>query len=187
MLPNIMPSENSQFDFDIETNSLQVERRFKKVPIESKQEHLEPCQKNQDYVILSKLSLHYINLAQKLKMQDYIWEVSFNMFNKISMWTGWNVINSTNLAQKQIVCYMKPIQLSPTRTDVVKETMKCSIDIANTVKQRQAFVKYNLAIAKIPKRIQSEEFRTYDKLFIMFGSFYIELFFFHCLENLLKV
>ena len=33
---NIMPSENSQFDFDIETNSfvnMHVERKFKKVPI----------------------------------------------------------------------------------------------------------------------------------------------------------
>ena len=81
---------------------------------------------------------------------------------------------------------MKPIQLPPTRTDVVKETMKRSIDIANTIKQRQAFVTYDLAIAKIAKRIQSEESPVYDNLFIMFGSFHIELFF-HRLENLLKV
>ena len=52
------------------------------------------------------------------------------------MWTGWNVINSTNVLQKQIVCYIKPIQLPHTRTDVVKETIKRSIDIANIVKQR---------------------------------------------------
>ena len=82
---------------------------------------------------------------------------------------------------------MKPIQLPPTRTDVVKETMKRSIDIANTVKQRQAFVTYELAIAKIAKRIQSEESPVYNNLFIMFGSFHIELSFFHHLENLLKV
>ena len=34
-----MPSENSQFDIDVETNSfvnMQVERKFKKVPIESR-------------------------------------------------------------------------------------------------------------------------------------------------------
>ena len=104
------------------------------------------------------------------------------------MWTGWNVINLTNLPQKQIICYMKPIQLPPTRTDVVKETMKRSIDIANTVKQRRAFVTNDLAIAKITKGIQSEESSVYDNLFIMFGSFHIELsFFFHCWGNLLKV
>ena len=58
------------------------------------------------------------------------------MFVKIPMWTGWNVINPSNVPQKQIVWYMKPIQLPPTRTNVVKETMKRSIDIANTLKQR---------------------------------------------------
>ena len=45
---NIMPSENSQFDFDIKPNSfvnMQVERKFKKVAIESKLEHLEPYHK----------------------------------------------------------------------------------------------------------------------------------------------
>ena len=120
-------------------------------------------------------------------MQDYIWAIAFNIFDKIPMWAGWNVINSTNLPQKQIVCYTKPIQLSPTRTDVVKETMKHSIDIANTVKQRQAFVTYNLAIAKIAKKMQSEESLVYDNLFIIFGTFHIELPFFHRLQNLLKV
>ena len=110
------------------------------------------------------------------------------MFDKIPTWTGWNVINSTNVAEKQIVCHLKPIQLPPTRTDIVKETMKRSIDIANTVKQRQAFVTNDLAIAKITKRIQSEESPVFDNLFIMYGSFHIELsFFFHRWENILKV
>ena len=94
------------------------------------------------------------------------------------------MINSTNLPQKQIVCYMKPIQLPPTRTNVVKETMKCSI--VNTVKQRQAFVTYDLAIAKIAKRIQSEESPVYDNLFIMFGSFHIELSFFSSLGKFIE-
>ena len=88
---------------------------------------------------------------------------------------------------KSKFCYIKPIQLLPARTDVVKETMKRSIDIANTVKQRQAFVAYNLEIAKIQKKIQSEESPVYDKFFIMFGCFHIELSFFHRPENLLKI
>ena len=71
---------------------------------------------------------------------------------------------------------MKPIQLLPTRTDVVKETMKRSFDFANTVKQRQKFVTYDLAIAKIAKRIQSEESPVYDNL--IFETFHIELSFF---------
>ena len=55
------------------------------------------------------------------------------MFDKIPMRTGCNVINSTNVPQKQIVCYMNPVQLPPTRIYVMKETMKRSIDIANTL------------------------------------------------------
>ena len=54
---NIMPSENSQFDVDIETKffvNMQVERKFKKVPIESKQDSVT---KKQNYLILSQLSL----------------------------------------------------------------------------------------------------------------------------------
>ena len=153
---------------------MQVERKFKKVPIESKQEHLEPHHKKTKLsnFITTKFTLYqpcpnYI----KLKIQYYICAISSNMFDKIPMWTGWNVINSINVSQKQMVCYMKPIQLPPTRIDVVKEMMKYSIDIANTVKQRQVFVTYELAIAKITKIIQSEESPIYDNLFIMFGSF----------------
>ena len=81
---------------------------------------------------------------------------------------------------------MKPIHLPPTRTDVVKETMKRSIDIAYTIKQRQTFVTYDLAIAKIAKRIQSEESPVYDNLFIMFGSFHIELSFLSWLGKFIK-
>ena len=99
------------------------------------------------------------------------------------MWTGWNVINSTNLSQKQTVCYMKPIQLPLTRTIVVKETIKRSI---NTVKQGQTFLTYNLAIATIAKRIQTEECPAYVNFFIIFGSFHIELSFFSSLGKCIE-
>ena len=59
-----------------------------------------------------------------------------------------------------------------------KKQLKRSIDIVNTVKQRQALVTCDLAIAKIAKRIQSGESPVYDNLFITFGSFHIELSFF---------
>ena len=145
---NIMLSGNSQFDFDVEMNSfanMQVERKFKKGPNESKQEQLEPYHKK------TKLS-NFVTTEQS-KIHNYMLTISFNMFDKIPTWTGWNVIDSTNLLQKQIVCYIKQMQLPPTRTGVVKETMKRSIGIAHEIKQRQAFVTYNLAIAKIAKRI----------------------------------
>ena len=64
--------------------------------------------------------------------------------------------------------------------------MKRSIDIVNTVKQRQALVTCDLAIAKIAKRIQSGESPVYDNLFIMFGSFHIKLFFFSLLGKFIE-
>ena len=90
---NIMPSENSQSDFDIETNSfvnMQVERKFKKVPTESKQEHLEPYHKKPKLSnsVTTEFTLYQpCPYYKKLKMQDYIWAISFNMFDKIPMWT----------------------------------------------------------------------------------------------------
>ena len=90
---NIMPSENSQSDFDIETNSfvnMQVERKFKIVPTESKQEHLEPYHKKPKLSnsVTTEFTLYQpCPYYKKLKMQDYIWAISFNMFDKIPMWT----------------------------------------------------------------------------------------------------
>ena len=90
---NITPSENSQFDFDIETNyfeNMQVKRKFKKVLIESKQEHLEPYHKKPKLSnsVTTEFTLYQpCPYYKKLKMQDYIWAISFNMFDKIPMWT----------------------------------------------------------------------------------------------------
>ena len=96
--------------------------------------------------------------------------------------TGWN---STNLPQKQIVCYIKPIQLPPTRTDVVKETMKRSTDIANTVKQRQAFVTYDLV--RLQKEYDSENPQSVVTFSLCLDLFILNFLFFHRLENLSKV
>ena len=45
-------------------------------------------------------------------------------------------------------------------------------------RKKYASVTYDLAIAKIEKRIQCEEKLQFDNVFIMFGSFHIELAFF---------
>ena len=55
---------------------------------------------------------------------------------------------------QQPVCYMKHIQLSPTKADVVKETLMRSQVVAEKCGQKYASVIYDLAIGKIAKRIQ---------------------------------
>ena len=78
---------------------------------------------------------------------------------------------------------MKPIQLSPTRIDFVKETIHQSQIVAEECDQDYGLVTYNLAIAKIEKRIQSKETPTFDNLFILFGSFHTEMSFFRHSEE----
>ena len=76
---------------------------------------------------------------------------------------------------KQRVCYTKPIQLPPNRVDVVREKLKRSQTVSRECRQKNTIVTYDLAIAKITKQIQSEDFPQFD-IFIMFGPFHIVLY-----------
>ena len=67
------------------------------------------------------------------------------------------------------MCYIKPIQLPPTRIDVVKETMHRSQIVTEECGQDYALVTHEQVIAKMAKRIQS------DNLFILFESFHTEM------------
>ena len=58
---------------------------------------------------------------------------------------------------KQLACYLKPIQLPPTRIDVIKETVHRSHFVAEGYGQDYALVTYHFTTAKIAKRIQSKE------------------------------
>ena len=78
----------------------------------------------------------------------------------------------------QRICYMDPIRSSPTRNDVVKETMIRTIKVAQEIGQKHAVVTYDLAIASKAYLIQALEAPSFDKLFIMLGNFHIELAFF---------
>ena len=121
------------------------------------------------------------NNYAEAKRKDMFWVISFNLFNFVPMWTGWNTRRSENNPAKQLVCYMIPIQLPPTRIDVVKETMHRSQILAEQCGQNYALITFDLAIAKIAKRIQSEETTTFDNRFILFGSFHPDMSFFSSL------
>ena len=67
---------------------MQVKRKLKKVPIESKQEHLEPYHKKpklSNFVTTEFALYQPCPNYKKLKIQDYTWAISFNIFNKIPM------------------------------------------------------------------------------------------------------
>ena len=67
----------------------------------------------------TKLSRKNDNYTQA-KRKDMLWVISFYLFNPVPMWTRWNTKRSENNPAKQLVCYRKPIQFSPTKTDVIK-------------------------------------------------------------------
>ena len=78
----------------------------------------------------------------------------------------------------QRICFMDPISNSPTRNDVVRETMIRTITVAEETGQNYGVVTYDLAIATKAYAIQAIETPIFDKLLIMLGNFHVELSFF---------
>ena len=93
------------------------------------------------------------NSYTQAKRKDILWVISFNLFNSVPMWTRLNTRRSESNTAKQPVCYRKPIQLSPVRTDVIKETVHRSHIVAEGCGQDYALVTYDLTTAKIARRI----------------------------------
>jgi hypothetical protein len=78
----------------------------------------------------------------------------------------------------QQICYMDPISSSPTKNEVVKETMIRTMNVAKETGQDYAVVTYDLAIATKAYSIQALEAPLFDKLLIMLGNFHTELVFY---------
>ena len=78
----------------------------------------------------------------------------------------------------QRITYMDPIPQSPTRNDVVRETMKRSLQVAYETNQEYTVVTYDLAVALKAYLIQSIEAPLFDRLLIMLGNFHLELAFY---------
>ena len=73
---------------------------------------------------------------------------------------------------------MDPIISSPTRNDVVKETMIRSLRVAEEMNQTHAIVTYDLAIASKAFSIRVIESPKFDKLIILLRNFYLGMAFF---------
>ena len=69
------------------------------------------------------------NLVQVIKC-DTLWMMAFNLFEDMPMWRGWNSKITKDMVPKQIIGYMENINLSPTRLDIVQETLKRSQQVA---------------------------------------------------------
>ena len=104
----------------------------------------------------------------------------------LPMWHGWNSLKEVDINPQQKVFYMQHIKLPPTRNDVVKETLMRSQIVASECNEPYALVTYDLAVAKIAKQIQATEKPLFDNVFIMFGSFHIEMSYFSSLGRIIE-
>ncbi|EFN63888.1 hypothetical protein EAG_08093, partial [Camponotus floridanus] len=111
---------------------------------------------------------------------DVLWMISYALeIPNTPMWVGFNskFIEDFNTAQQKI-CYLTPINDSPTGKEVVLQTMKESQKIADELGEKCINVIYDLAIAKVAMQIQASEKPTYDNLFIHLGAFHIMIAYF---------
>ena len=98
--------------------------------------------------------------------------IAANLFSKAPMWAGWNTQQYPESIKKKVVCYMQNIRLPRGREDVVKETLKRSQVVAKECGAEYAIVTYDLAVAKIARQVQIQNFPNFDDCLIQSGQFY---------------
>lgn len=113
-----------------------------------------------------------------LKPLDLYWFWKLMNEDNVPLHAGFVSGYIKDLLPLQRICYMDPIPCSPTRNDVVKETMMRTMKVAQETGQEFAVVTYDLAVASKAYSIQALETPLFDKLLIMLGNFHIELAFF---------
>ena len=94
------------------------------------------------------------------------------------MWRGWNSLVHKDQLPQQSIGYIENIHLSPTRLDVVQETLSIAYKVAQACGDKYAIFHYDLAIANPALLIQAQEYTKYDNVFICFGTFHISMAYF---------
>ena len=127
---------------------------------------------------------HNLNEIRRL---DFFWMFCLAMeIENTPMWVGFNSRFVKDGHMKQTIRYMPQIRVSPTSTAVVKETMRVANQEATECNQSFISVTYDLAIATKAFAIQSQEKQEFDNLFILLGSFHIELSYFKAIGKFIE-
>ena len=181
-------NKSGHVEFDVQTHT-NCSRKFSKVSSNTSNRTVEPYHKK------PKISHHYFEVSQFFPTSSYttksscytLWTIAKSAFNdEVPMWHGWNYLHEIDINPEQNVLYMQHIELPPTRNDVVKETMRRSQIVSAACHQEYTVVAYDLAVAKLAKQIQDAESPEFDKVFVMFGSFHIEMSFFGSLGRIIE-
>ena len=89
------------------------------------------------------------------------------------MWSGWNSTITKDDLPAQKIGYLANIGAPPTQHDVVNETMKRNVTLAEECKEDYIATTHDLAIAKPASQLQDTMQPRYDNVFIWFGAFHI--------------
>ena len=118
---------------------------------------------------------------------DFLWMADF-MFNndRTPMWVGWNTKYSLQNKTTQKIWYRPQINQSPRSTSVIAETMRRSSTITSEGQKENIFRDVISCYSKVSNQIQAEEKPIFNKIFISFGYFHLEMAFFSALRKILK-
>ena len=106
--------------------------------------------------------------------RDVAWTVCCKTNKGTPMWSGWNSTITKDDLPAQKIGYLANIGAPPTQHDVVNETMKRNVTLAEECKEDYMATTYDLAIAKPASQLQDTMKPKYDNIFVCFGAFHIK-------------
>ena len=119
---------------------------------------------------------------------DLLWMMShaFDDTDRTPMWIGFNAIGYQDHLPKQEVRYMPNLRHPITSLDVIHETLVTAQKCALECEQQYAVVSYDLNAAKPAMQIQVAEIPKFDNVFIMPGTFHIEMALFKAIGKIIS-
>ena len=172
------------FEDEFEEPSTTAIRKRRRRAFEAKDDEIAPYPKK---VTMSTTLLDLEDERRKVNaatiesaaLMDFWWLTClFSEIPQTPMWVGWNSQRILSPQPKQKVVYLPQIDASPTRNDVVVETLERSKRMKEACNQKYMSVTYDLAIAMPALKIQKAEGRKYQDLFIQLGTFHMVMSYF---------
>lgn len=118
---------------------------------------------------------------------DFAWMMCHAMnLGNVPMWVGFNALLHTDELPEQVVLYMKNLNMPIISLDVIQETLVTTQKCAKEVGQQYGVVTYDLNAAKPAMQMQVTDAPRYDDVFIMPGSFHVEMVFFKAIGKIIE-
>lgn len=107
-------------------------------------------------------------------MRNVAWTISCKTNKQVPNWSGWNSTITKDDLPSQKIGYMVNIRAPPTQHDLVNETMKRNVTLAEECKEECIATTYDLAIIKPASQLQDIMRPKLDNVFVCFRAFHIK-------------